>query len=767
MEDTGSDQPKARRYGLRSRGNVNQEHPGDDERVAGAASKVLSDQTARVCNAPKISKKAPANTRNTRATRAARKKTVVQDDNENIVTVQEDNKAAKGEVELANPIENEVKEDDIVAVPDDTEQIQSEKETKRKENISPTASRTTKSVREEKLTPGELPHEPRKAEKDQRSVPEEKSDSKKSFFELPVTEQLYIVRKKLEKIIHKKETNQDKALDLLRIIERTKITEQLLEDSKIDLTLEALKFVIKDEHIVKKTDHVLRSLKKLKKKKEAPIVDKKWRKKNDESGSVASSQSTQTSSDKKTVSTNSNSNSNSTLHWMDKMMEDSSRKMEQLNKKLDTLKSGVKDIQPAEREKEKSDTKQSERLKDDENEMIKILDSLNALSVDDDTGYRLLKDLSYLRYNEKMCKNPSLDTTLRKYCKSSIAKTKKIAGKILEKIESIRKAKSAVDTITDSIVQLKIKEKDDSKKTENKKFDSDIEVIKVSKTVEGISLKEIKSAELFTKPNKVHSAKPTIVKEEKPIEVDQDSLMARLKKLELENKIHKIKIKLDDYTAKDNKDELSQLLKDLEKSELTLELLETTRIGLSLNSFRKRVEDKDIAKLGKDIIRKWKSLIPDEKKSQAEKDEEETEEEKQKRTLANTERVRSHCRGLLLSALTEDITVPDTVDTDKLAAGIEEAIFERFKTTSQKYRSQVHSRQFNIRSNVTLKENLLVGNISPDEVAVMTHEDMANDDLKKMREDLKAAGFDCLPSSHVEGDKFCTCRICLPPWVQQ
>ena len=766
MEDKGSDQPKARRYGLRSRGNVNQEHPDDDGRAAGAASKVLSDQTARVCNAQKISKKAPANTRNTRATRAARKKTVVQDDNENIVTVQEDNKTAKGEVELAPPIENEVKEDtkdDIVAAPVDTEQDQSEKEIKRKENIPPAASRTTKSVREEKLTPGELPHEPRKAEKDQRSITEEKSDSKKSFFELPVTEQLFIVRKKLEKIIHKKETNENKALDLLRIIERTKITEQLLEDSKIDLTLEALKFVIKDEHIVKKTDHVLRSLKKLKKKKEAPIVDKKWRNKNDESGSVACYQSIQTSSDKKTVSTN----SNSTLHWMDKMMEDSSRKMEQLNKKLDTLKSGVKDIQPTERIKEKSDTKQSERVKDDENEMIKILESLNTLSVDDDIGYRLLKDLSYLRYNEKMCKNPSLDTTLGKYCKSSIAKTKKIAGKILDKIESIRKAKSAVDTITESIVQLKIKEKDDSKKTENKKFDSDIEVIKVSKTVEGISLKEIKSAELFTKPNKVHSSKPTIVKEEKPIEVDQDSLMARLKKLELENKIHKIKIKLDDYTAKDNKDELSQLLKDLEKSELTLELLETTRIGLSLNSFRKRVEDKDIAKLGKDIIRKWKSLIPDEKKSPAEKDEEETEEEKQKRTLANTERVRSHCRGLLLSALTEDITVPDTVDTDKLAAGIEEAIFERFKTTSQKYRSQVHSRQFNIRSNVTLKENLLVGNISPDEVAVMTHEDMANDDLRKMREDLKAAGFDCLPSSHVEDDKFCTCRICLPPWVQQ
>ena len=43
---------------------------------------------------------------------------------------------------------------------------------------------------------------------------------------------------------------------------------------------------------------------------------------------------------------------------------------------------------------------------------------------------------------------------------------------------------------------------------------------------------------------------------------------------------------------------------------------------------------------------------------------------------------------------------------------------------------------------------------------------MANEDLKKMREDLIAKGFNCLPSSHAEGDGFCTCRICLPPWIQ-
>ena len=62
------------------------------------------------------------------------------------------------------------------------------------------------------------------------------------------------------------------------------------------------------------------------------------------------------------------------------------------------------------------------------------------------------------------------------------------------------------------------------------------------------------------------------------------------------------------------------------------------------------------------------------------------------------------------------------MDAEKLAAGIEEAIYEGCQEIGQKYRSQVQSRQFNIRRNSTLRENLLVGNISPDEVAVMSHE---------------------------------------------
>ena len=246
-----------------------------------------------------------------------------------------------------------------------------------------------------------------------------------------------------------------------------------------------------------------------------------------------------------------------------------------------------------------------------------------------------------------------------------------------------------------------------------------------------------------------------------------DSLLKRLKHLELENYIHKIKMKLDDHKPDQYaKTDLLKFLNDLKKAPMTLELLESTKIGLSVNNFRKSVDDTELASIGKDIIRKWKALVPAKTEPVAPVT---SAEEKEKLEKENSAKIRAHCRSLLVAALNNNSEIPDTakVNVERLGAAIEEAIFERFKETSVKYRSQVASRQFNIRSNLSLCENLVVGNISPDEVAVMSHEDMASEDIKRTREELRRKGFDCVPSSHQAGDKFCTCRICVPPWLMQ
>ena len=73
------------------------------------------------------------------------------------------------------------------------------------------------------------------------------------------------------------------------------------------------------------------------------------------------------------------------------------------------------------------------------------------------------------------------------------------------------------------------------KKDHPKSVKTDREVSEIAKTVEKISLKEpnVDSPKLFTKPNRVVSSKPNNLKEEAGKDEDPDSLMYRLKKLEV------------------------------------------------------------------------------------------------------------------------------------------------------------------------------------------------------------------------------------------
>ena len=590
-----------------------------------------------------------------------------------------------------------------------------------------------------------------------------------SFYSLPEEEQLLIVRKKLEKIIHKKETDESKAVDLLKILDRMTITESLLSSSKIDLTLEALRFIIKDKGIVHRTESLLGKLKGVKKVEKPEVKDKKWREPEKAEGKK---------NDDIPVSSN-------LLQWMDKFMENDKR-LDSLNKKLDSMKTGVQTIKSSSEKGDKTgDNTETKKGANDtgaktkpqrpsktklEEEYVKVvsklLESINEMSEDDEKVYYYLKDISYIKLDRKVVRNTNLEKTLKKLKHSSHEKTQKLARKLLDQLKGETKSLENIDDISSKMRDIKIKEKETNTTTQS--MNSKIETL--MQRVEKVSLKESrkddqKSGKLFATPYKLKTSAKSGESFPKP----DHSLLKRLKHLELENNLHKIKMKLDDYKSgkdKGSNDSYKSLMKELGQSDVTLELLETTKIGLSLNQFRKAVDDAELSAIGKDIIKKWKVLVPVTKKEDITS--EDVEKEKMCREKAEKS-LRNHCRSLLISALNSDSGVPDSckVDVEKLGAAIEEAIFERFRETSSKYRSQVQSRQFNIRSNVSLRENLVVGNLSPDEVAVMSHEDMANDDLKKMREDLIQKGLDSLPSSHLAGDKFCTCRLCLPPWIQK
>ncbi|KAJ0058925.1 hypothetical protein NL108_001168, partial [Boleophthalmus pectinirostris] len=232
------------------------------------------------------------------------------------------------------------------------------------------------------------------------------------------------------------------------------------------------------------------------------------------------------------------------------------------------------------------------------------------------------------------------------------------------------------------------------------------------------------------------------------------------------------------------------LLKELRSVPMTLELLQSTRIGMSVNAIRKQSTDDEVTALAKSLIKSWKKLLdaePGAEKASEEKRKEssasaspsqgspEVKEESSSssnsssksepaevapNTLINTfprapstsDSIRLKCREMLAAALqTGEDYIAIGADCDELGAQIEEYILLLttnylqllylnilFKNTDMKYKNRVRSRISNLKDmkNPNLRRTVLCGSITPERMAKMTSEEMASDELKKMRENL-------------------------------
>jgi transcription elongation factor S-II len=129
--------------------------------------------------------------------------------------------------------------------------------------------------------------------------------------------------------------------------------------------------------------------------------------------------------------------------------------------------------------------------------------------------------------------------------------------------------------------------------------------------------------------------------------------------------------------------------------------------------------------------------------------------------------VRLKSRELLVLAL----KLPDTTDTTltfanpmPIAARCEDLIFAEFKNTDQKYRNRIRSRIANLKDpkNPKLRENVLLGLIGPEKLAVMTAEEMASEDLKQLREKYTKEAIDDHQMAVQQGAKssLLKCRKC-------
>ncbi|XP_066434433.1 transcription elongation factor A protein 1 isoform X2 [Eleutherodactylus coqui] len=237
--------------------------------------------------------------------------------------------------------------------------------------------------------------------------------------------------------------------------------------------------------------------------------------------------------------------------------------------------------------------------------------------------------------------------------------------------------------------------------------------------------------------------------------------------------IIRIAKKMERMVQKKNTAGALDLLKELKNLPMTLELLQSTRIGMSVNAIRKQSSDEDVTSLAKSLIKSWKKLLdgPSSDKDTEEKKKEqpppaqnspEAKEESSSsssssgrkedcaapsetfitsfpRAPSTSDSVRIKCRELLATALkTGDDYITIGADDEELGAQIEEAVFQEFKNTDAKYKNRVRSRIANLKDakNPNLRRNVLCGNIAPDVFARMSAEEMASDELKEMRKNL-------------------------------
>ncbi|KAL8566780.1 hypothetical protein ACOMHN_005731 [Nucella lapillus] len=232
-----------------------------------------------------------------------------------------------------------------------------------------------------------------------------------------------------------------------------------------------------------------------------------------------------------------------------------------------------------------------------------------------------------------------------------------------------------------------------------------------------------------------------------------------------EDDVLRIAKKLDKLIASNTADHATalDLLKALQDLKMSLEVLQKTRIGMTVNSLRKASTNEEVISLSKTLIKNWKKLLPADGGSQgglsreggdsqspaaASKEEDEKEENSQNgsssRIPKTHDAVRLKCRELIANALRAGEVPENVCDPDELAAYIEDAIFTEFGNTDSKYKNRVRSRVANLRDhrNTQLRQNVLVGLIQPEKIASMTAEEMASDEMKDLRAKLTKQAID-------------------------
>ncbi|KAG8258519.1 Transcription elongation factor A protein 1 [Homalodisca vitripennis] len=220
------------------------------------------------------------------------------------------------------------------------------------------------------------------------------------------------------------------------------------------------------------------------------------------------------------------------------------------------------------------------------------------------------------------------------------------------------------------------------------------------------------------------------------------------------------------------------LLKALQSLPVNLEILTKTRIGMTVNALRKSSSDEEVISLSKTLIKNWKKFLsgtgketpPSSSKKPSSKEKEEKPKESEKKDKEpkkaptsfppsnTTDAVRLKCRELLVTAIKTD-GIADSMEgcatPEELAEELEEAIYQEFHNTDNRYKNRIRSRVANLKDskNPQLRTNFLVGALPASRLAVMTAEEMASDEMKQLRNKFIKESIDDAQLATVQGTK--------------
>ncbi|XP_054881001.1 transcription elongation factor A N-terminal and central domain-containing protein [Poeciliopsis prolifica] len=238
--------------------------------------------------------------------------------------------------------------------------------------------------------------------------------------------------------------------------------------------------------------------------------------------------------------------------------------------------------------------------------------------------------------------------------------------------------------------------------------------------------------------------------------------------METEEVVH-CALQLEKLAAEQSFGSISALLGDLERCDISAEQLGMTDLVEVLYKLLKTCRESSVRKTAKSLLSRWKRRYGSERRGdsgnscavsseQAEdggvsKDSAQMDGNKEDRasgqecetptgetTSPSSDSVRTKCVQLLLAALRPE--PPDGDKAAELAESIERHIHRLHKTKLLKYKACVRSKVANLRNpkNSHLRHGLLSGSLAPESFARMSAEEMANAELRQLREEYSSRG---------------------------